>query len=127
MNRHLNCLGAAQDHFEGRLDAAQEAAFEAHRAACPDCRRVLDRWEPQAPLPDFATPVLRALRGPRPGAARPIRTPARGWAWAAAAAFALALAVSAFWHPERQWALDEGAAPGALATAPAGGPPWGVE
>ncbi len=88
MNEHERCLGAAEDAFTGALDPAARAAFEAHRAACPDCRALLERWDPQAPVPSLAAAVLARLdlAGARTGA-RPSPAPARTWgpAWAAAA------------------------------------------
>lgn len=62
--------------YDGELDAAEDAAFNAHRAECAECRRAAEafaaalaafRAEPTAPAaPDLAARILRKIRAQAP-------------------------------------------------------------
>jgi len=62
--------------YDGELDAAEAAAFAAHRAGCAECRRAADafaealaafRAEPTAPAaPDLSARILRKIRAQSP-------------------------------------------------------------
>jgi anti-sigma factor RsiW len=108
MNQHEDCLSRAQDYFDGRLDPGPSALWEAHRAACPDCRAVLERWPKNAAVPDFRGRVLTLTRPCAPDLApAPESRRSLGWLLPLGSALAMLLLISAFWHPERQWVRDD--------------------
>jgi len=69
------------EKLDGRLDAPRQQAFDAHLAACPDCRReweaytavwqVLGRHEPVEPSFGFVERTLRRLEEPAAAARAP--------------------------------------------------------
>lgn len=118
MNEHEDCLGQAQDYFAGRLERPRAAAWEAHRDACPACRRVLERWPHAAAVPELRAGVLAAL-----GLSRARSGLLGAWTLPAATLLALALLVSAFWRPERHWARLDSAYGDTCAVRMQGGHP----
>jgi hypothetical protein len=62
--------------YDGELDAAEKAAFAAHRSGCDECRRAVDafsaalaafRSQPTAPpSPDLSARILRRIRAQSP-------------------------------------------------------------
>lgn len=131
-------LSAALD---GELDAAEEAALEAHLAGCADCaahrerlagvRDVFRSLTPAAPPRDLASAVMERIRAgeageppAEPGAVAPSILPvrSRGRRWAARVAAALLLVgagAGVLWHSRASDAVGPAAADAPRMAAPA--------
>ena len=97
------------ERLDGRLDEPRQTAFDAHLAACADCRReweayvgawqVLDRDEGIEPSFGFAERTLRRLNEPQVALRQWVWRPSLRWV--ALAAMVVTLAVGAWIGRER--------------------------
>ena len=122
----MNVCRQMRDRFDerldGRLSAADQAAFDSHVESCAGCREQWQAyaaaWQVVARLPavepsfGFAERTLRRLQEPPETRERMLWIPV--WRWAAAAALALVLGLGVWvgesWHDARRASRSEAVA-----------------